>query len=356
MSHTFIVDKGKEPTSWAREIQKDRTKPFLEHKDISEKVVGRRLYATKVATVGGLSPLHSSLSFAFNNHCPWVITPDAVWLTCLTGLCHHIDLDPEGLRRHFVTHEGQKQLTVKVASPPGVATASIPEAVWMAGIRLFSEALEGELVGKKHALIVNHFSTTTEIDKLSSKVALMGAMKHYFKYKMMLLCGLGRVTVEGTPDDWADIEARVRVLSEFGLEWWTEPLLPVIEQLRLTCNQMPNRDFWRQAYLQHRVGSGSQYNVSGWVNAFYPYVAGKREGEMVRNPYVDWQKDHGGRGLDTDDYPFGMISVPVLVDDHGQEFNCKFYGGLVGVSMSAEDFTVRPESGIAITDVTEVGS
>lgn len=353
MSHTFLVNENKEPTDWVRRIKKEGDMPFSEYLLRLRTIKGRRLYASDVRTVGGLSPLFTALSYAFNNHCPLVLTPDAVWLTVLVGLCHHLDRDPEGLRHQFVKHEGKKQLTIGVESPPGVAWAGIPEYVWLRGIQLFSEQLEDHLVGKKHALIVSNFSTTTEKDKLSSKVALMGAMKHYFKYKMLLLCGLGRVTVEGTPEDWADIEVRVGALSELGLGWWTEHLIPVVEQLRLACAGKPDLDFWNRAYLSNRVGSGSQSNVSGWINAFHPYVA-EVEGQMRRNPYLDWQKDWGHDGLDTDDFPFGMVSAPVLVVDHGQEFDCRFYGGLVGVSMADHDLTVRAESGIAITDVTGV--
>jgi len=97
--------------------------------------------------------------------------------------------------------------------------------------------------------------------------------------------------------------------------------------------------------------AGSTCDVSGWINTFYPYVAGDgstTKGQMRQNPFVDWQKDHGSRypGLDSEDFPLGLVSAPVRVDDHGKLYDCEFYGGLVGVSM-ADDFTVRPESGYA---------
>jgi hypothetical protein len=299
------------------------------------------------------------MSYAFNSHCPLVLTPDSVWLTILTGLTHHIDTDPEGLRHHFVKHEGKKELEVVVMSP-SIFQASAD--VWEQGIQggplletpSFVEQLQ-EHIGKRHDLIVCNFSTTTDTDRLSSQVALMGAMKHWFEYKMMLLCDLTRVTIEGTPEDWGDIIDRARVLSEFGLGWWTDHLIPVLDQLRLACEGKPDIDFWKAAYLKHSLGSGGEYLVSGWINALYPYVAGSGDVKgMMANKFVDWQKDHGGRypGLDPDDFPLGLISTPVKVDDHGQPHVCEFYGGLVGVSM-AEDFAVQPQSGFAMQWIRE---
>ena len=99
---------------------------------VHKKVRGTEtLCASPGQTVGGTSPLFHALAHAFNEHCPLVITPDAVWLTTLTGLTHHIDQDPEGLRHNFVQHDGKQELEVRVVG--GMRTAS-PE-VWEFGIR-----------------------------------------------------------------------------------------------------------------------------------------------------------------------------------------------------------------------------
>lgn len=342
MTHTFTVNDH-EVVEHLRKYRPESAH-FLEHKEVAAKVRGNNIYASPVQTVGGNSPFFTALSYAFNNHCPLIVTPDNVWMTILMGLCHHVDSDPEGLRHHFVQHEGKKELVVRVLSPMGAAQGLVPREVWDEGIDKFSDQLR-EHLGKRHDLIVANFSTTTDVDRTSSMLMLMGAMKHYFSYKMMLLCGLSRVTVEGTTKDWDDIIERVHALDEFGLEWWTEHLTPILEEIRSTCAGNPDVELWKAAYLAHRVGSGSQSRVSGWINSFFPYVSGGKR--IVRNPYVNWKNNERGAGLDTDDFPFGMARVPVLVDDHGRELRCEFYGGLVGVSMD-EDFTVRAVSGIAI--------
>jgi len=313
---------------------------------VQSKVQGVTLYSSPTETVGGTSPLFHTLGYAFNSHCPMVLTPDSVWLTILTGLTHHIDTDPEGLRTHFVNFEGRQTLTYLAGGDR--FSKDYPNIV----IPYFAEQLQ-DFIGKKADLIVNNFSTTTPEDRVSSQVALMGAMKHWFDYKMMFCCNLTRITVEGTPEDWGNIIDRAGALTEFGLGWWTDHLIPILDEIRKSAEGTPSIEFWKNAYLKHRKGSGSQYDVSGWINALYPYVAGTK-GKMRQNPYVDWQKDHGGRypGLDSDDFPLGIVKAPVEINDNGHVVRAEFVGGLVGVSM-ADDFTVKPVSGIALQELEE---
>jgi len=340
MSHTFIVHDH-DVVEYLKKYRPE-TKHFLQHRDLQYKMgKGEILYASPVDTIGGTSPLFDAASRAFNNHCPLVITPDNIWLTILTGLCHHIDSDPEGLRHHFVQHEGKKEIEVVVQHS---------SHQWLDGINFFAEELQ-EHIGKKHDLIVSNFSTTTDTDRISSMVALMSSMKHYFEYKMMLACGLGKVTVAGTPEDWDNMIQRVNAMSEFNLEWWTKHLVPTLEQFKRACSGNPETEFWKAIYLEKKYGSGSQSDVTGWVNTFYPYIAGKKPNEMRRNSYVDWEGTKG-KGVDKADFPFGMAYAPVEINDNGYKYKSKFYGGLVGVSM-AEDFTVQPVSGIAIQKVEE---
>jgi hypothetical protein len=339
MSHTFEVDSTTVNEQMADYDLLERAE-FVEHWKGKE---GETLHHSGTITVPGYkAPLFDSISKAFNQHYPLVLTPDSVWLTILAGLVHHIDTDPEGLRHHFVQHEGQVELVVK-----GFGTRDTVKHDWDEYfIPQFTHQLK-DYIGKKADLILCDFSTTTYIDRISSMVALMGAMKHYFAYKSVLLCGLSKVTIGGTPEDWSNIGDRVQALSEFGLKWWTDPLSTVICQLELACEGHPDVDFWRGIYLQHRYGSGGQHNVSGWVNAFYPYISGE---SPVRNKCVDWEGGHGD--VDPQDFFSGMVFAPVKLDDNGTEYDLKFFGGLVGSSLD-EELNVRPVSGFAIQDVTE---
>jgi hypothetical protein len=291
--------------------------------------------------VGHKNAFFDALGTAFNAHYPVIISPDAVWLTALNGLVQHIDQDPEGLRHHFVEHEGKLTLKVQVESPP---LPFVPPEVWRAGVQSFSQQLK-EHIGKRHDLIVNDFSTTKQTDIISSEIMLMGAMKHYFEYKMMLMCGLTKVTVEGTVEDWESIKQRLAVFSEFGLKWWTDELIPIVDQFKSACAGNPDIEFWKRMFVKHRHGSGSQYGLEGWLCAFFPYLSGGQE--MVRNPCVNW----AGKGrIDPDDIPSSLAFAPVELDDHGALYDFKFYGGLVGCCVE-DDFTISPVAGYFIQNL-----
>ena len=54
--------------------------------------------------------------------------------------------------------------------------------------------------------IVADFSTSTQDDIIVSKLALMGAMQHYFSYTADFRCGIPSVNLLGTLDDWKKLE------------------------------------------------------------------------------------------------------------------------------------------------------
>lgn len=301
---------------------------------------GRTIYSTEVRTISGHSALFDAFGYAFNAHCPLVIAPDSIWLTALVGLSHHIDTDPEGLRRAFVTHEGKEKLEFKA----GGTLEGADRYLWEAGIESFSAQIKDRIHKGRHELIVSNFSTSKREDIISSEVALMGAMKHYFEYKMILCCGFSSVTIEGTQEDWGNIIDRVYGLGEFGLGWWADALVPVLREIKRANAGEADVEFWKRAYVKHGYGSGGDYKVSGWVNTFFPYISG--ESGMRINPSMNWESE-SNNGIDSDDYPVGLVSAPVEIDDNGIQHRAEFYGGLVGVSMG-DNFVVKPESGIAI--------
>lgn len=346
MSHTFTVTPNLTVPEFVTEFKAQQCdKPWIE----SSNLKGETLYAVEKNARCGDAPLFMAVGMSFNNHVPMVLTPDAVWITILVGLTNHIDTDPEGMRRHFVNHEGKKELVIGIDAP---SLRGVSPEQWDLAIGAFSELIEEYLNPKKHSFIINNFSTTTEVDRLTSKVVLMGAMKHYFEYTAVLCCGIPQVTVAGTPEDWQDIINRAHVLSEMGLEWWTQHLIPVLEQFKAACSGYPDIDFWKRAYLTHSIGSGGDYGVSGWIHVFYPYLSAPNGVE--RNRYLDWTKNDE-RGLEWTNFPSSIVAAPVKIEDNGAEYECEFYGGLVGISMG-DDFSVKPESGYVIKLKTDQDS
>ena len=66
-------------------------------------------------------------------------------------------------------------------------------------------------------------------DRAASEVVLLDAMQKFFSYELHTRCGIPSITLEGTAQDWSSITRRMRALRDFDLDWWVDPLEPILE-------------------------------------------------------------------------------------------------------------------------------
>lgn len=164
-------------------------------------------------------PFLGAARHAFARHLPLRLRPDDVWLLLVQGFAQHVSIHAEELRGRLVSHAGK--LTITVIRDEFVRGA--PDNDWASAFPEFREQIR-EHVGARHDLIVGDFSTTSPTDRVVGTIALMDVMQHYFDFVVLTRCGIPRITLTGTPDDWRQIRERARVFAEFDLEWWCEPL------------------------------------------------------------------------------------------------------------------------------------
>ena len=156
------------------------------------------------------------------------------------GFAHHVAENAETLRHHLVRHDGRRELKVAVFD---LSLSSFEGAIsdWSLQIR---EATNPIL----HETLVCDFSTTTPAIRTASEVVLMDCYSSYFEYSMVCVCGIPKITVTGSLQDWQRIRARVEVLETFGLEWWVARLRPVLDEFVRTAEGHPSREFWQAIY------------------------------------------------------------------------------------------------------------
>ncbi len=136
--------------------------------------------------------------------------------------------------------------------------------------------------------ILPDFSTTTEVDKMVGKLVLMGTVKKFFEYGCgaVSCCGISKVTLEGTLDDWIKLKQKVNRFYEFDspdLVNWGKVLSHVLDNYILLYKGTPDLDFWQQMYTSVTGGSGMKYQrVSGWILAFAPF---SDKGNNILNSY-----------------------------------------------------------------------
>lgn len=86
-----------------------------------------------------------------------------------------------------------------------------------------------------------------------------------------ILCGIPKITLEGTKEDWEDIYLRLDKLKSWpshDLERWYEMLKPVLFVAEFEGEI--DRRFWSQIVKKDGYGCGTEY-ISGWIIAFCPF-------------------------------------------------------------------------------------
>ncbi|WP_437991049.1 DUF4419 domain-containing protein [Sorangium sp. So ce145] len=293
---------------------------------------------------------------AFYLHHPLVLSPDAVWLCLAQGFAHHVALNAEALRGRFVRHQGKEKLVI--VRPDFFLGQPNP---WPEAFTAFSEQIAAH-VGRLRDLIVADFSTTGAVERAASEVVLMDAFQPYFEYEMLCGCGIPAITLLGSADDWKSVRRRAAMLSEFGLEAWTDALLPVLDEVVRTAEGHVDPGFWR-SFFRYQSGSGPS-ELTGWILVLFPYLKTfDRNGERIEpNPYfgrweqalraaekrTDWSFKPEGPSLLQ--IPSSISSAPVrFVDVRDRtEHPLRFVAGLFGVTQEATTGALAPEFGWAI--------
>jgi hypothetical protein len=279
-----------------------------------------------------------SLLMAYNMHWEMVFAPDDLWLCIANGFAKHVNANAEELRHQFVDWDGKKALTVRRDS----FIKGSPLNDWPGVFSEFSDQL-ADFIGKKRDLVVADFSTTGPIEKAASEVVLMDAMQAYFEYHVMTCSGFSKITVLGTPADWENIKHRVRCLAEFGLEWWTVHVEPIIDQFIAAAKGNADTDFWQRCVC--RLAGSGRDAISGWATALFPYL---KKGK--RNTRLDWQNQERWRGVEVSDFEQMVSKAPFLWNYHGREIEMEFLGGVMAPAIDIAGERVRAATGWAIRE------
>jgi hypothetical protein len=291
------------------------------------------------------SPFLAAAKEAYNRHWGLTISPDDVWLMIAHGLALHIGENAEKLREQFVSHEGKKALMVR---RDGFVKGS-PDNDWEGCFTEFSDQL-AEYIGKKRDLIVCDFSTTGPIERAASEVVLMDAMQSYFAYACMTMSGFRDITLTGTVEDWKKVRDKAYAISEFGLTWWTDHLIPTLDQFVAAAEGNPDIEFWKRM-INYSGGSGAS-TISGWAVTFSPYLIIK-DG-FKRSPFLEWEAQAGRRGGPEDrDVPKLMSKVPFTWYYHGQSIKMEFLGGIVSSGLNVETQNARSVTAWAVRQLDE---
>ncbi|MEW6302365.1 MAG: DUF4419 domain-containing protein [Verrucomicrobiota bacterium] len=344
----------------------------VRYRDAVERMVGGSVEScsnSKGTLVGSQrNGLIAAVNLAFHDHRPLTLSPDHIWLTICQGVSNHINANAERLRRHFVNHEGKAELRVRRDDFVRGAMGNPWPEVWPEFVKEMRA-----YIGSNADKFMPSFSTTGVVEQAACEVTLMEAMKNYFHYVVETLCGIPQITLEGSPEDWAQIRERAKAFGKYDLEWWVKPLDSFLGKLHETSLGQIDQEWWRSFYKWLDKSGGA--DVSGHILNLFPYIAKRETGrKLERNPIFSSLQEklnarlpknpayHGTaellrrrfekrledlNAISSDAFPPGVSKAPFVWEYLGRPFDYEFLAGFVGVRQ-LEDLTLRPEIGWAV--------
>ncbi len=281
---------------------------------------------------------------AYDTHAPLTLAPDDVWLAVCQAVTQHITINPEDCRKALVSFEGKKELIVE--NTDFIKGNSTNE--WGREFGRFGDQIEKH-IGKKRDLFDPTFSTTTIIEKAAIQVQMMAALGSYFEYTMRTCCGIPKVTLLGTSDDWLSIVNRVQAFGEFYPKWALDPLESAVTEFYNAAKGSYDINFW-QNFVKVNGGSGGPY-LTGWINALFPYVnKSKVNCWLQKTPnlkeYFSSKNRLFGGGPVLGDIPGAIVSVPMKWEYYSTVYRMKLITGIFGTTI--EDGAYRNVIGWAV--------
>ena len=187
------------------------------------------------------------------------------------------------------------------------------------------------------------------IDKTVSAMLMMASMKSYFEYTFMMLCGIPSVTLQGTKQDWIDIQTRLLKLDSWDdkTRTWHRMLKPVIAKFIAAFDGELDVDFW--GHIAHpQFGGSGTHTLGGWITAFCPFT---EKGEFNGNAHVAGITLQRPRYelegvtypvIDKADIPAGSAEVDIkIIDSAGVTFESVLIAGNMGMRVTGDGDTVQ---------------
>ncbi|MCB1138940.1 MAG: DUF4419 domain-containing protein [Leptospiraceae bacterium] len=302
-----------------------------------------------------LNNLIQAVHFAHSEHRPLQLSPDAVWITLLQGFVLHQRVRSEPVLKK----KRLEAFSFQDFDPLD------PKANWDLVLeKVSSELIEAES-GEDLHLLLPEFSTTGKTERMVMRASLLMAFQDRYEYEYGAICGIPHITLTGTVEDWKLLRERAAQLGRYDLEWWTEPLLPILDQFIKARSGQPDRAFWKSIYKKE--GEYVAQGLNGWILKLYPYIRNPAKTtvyDVDGTAQVEFSKTAFSRNPFLGEHPCGKkeSSLPCFLEleripaDTGsfplrirrqatrQIYDVDFFAGIYGISQ-LEDLTLTPEPG-----------
>lgn len=191
------------------------------------------------------------LGLCWRKHYGVIITPTILWNMVLNNLAYEVNKEPEVYRQYFTESDSKQEILV------------IQD-----GNQISVDLLIQKMPEYVPSNILEHtfpkFSTNDENSTMANYTAFLDMVSPYYIYSMYL-CGISKIKILGTEEDWNLFKHNCNEIS-FTIPEFTTYLLTVKDTINKIIGSSTD---WENFFKLDKCGSGSEVVVSGWIKDFF---------------------------------------------------------------------------------------
>lgn len=191
------------------------------------------------------------LMVAWYNDCGIEIGPWHIWNVILHQLCQIVNKDPEIYREVFT--RSKEKIEIKLYDN--------------FSIQKFIDGLKDHLPFDINNFLPDFDKSMIPENYTESIYGLFGEMVKNYYSCMILGCGIPKVRILGSKDEWKKIVSTLGNISDIFLRNGTK--IEYMEKCKRTVENfiknLDNKDFWKDFFYIESCGSGSQEEIKGHI-------------------------------------------------------------------------------------------
>ena len=280
------------------------------------------------------------VALAYAKHYAMEINPDDIWLMILDGFRLHVKSNRKALKDRFVAPGTDTVVSVMDNS----LTLESTHKEWFYTLSELFDSLQAKLPLETGAPLRTKFSTTSPVDANISRTMTMAVASEYYSYRVTTLCGIPKIKVNGTKEDWTLLKDSFnRLASQLDMKWWADGLNPILDEFINIYDGKINLKHWKNIYKYYEPEGCGAPDFSGWISRFFPYTKdlySDTEKYIKRN---DWNKKLGGEQV-----PRGITFIDIQWHYFEEVIPLKLYTGFIGVQVDTTNNMLKASRGYAL--------
>jgi hypothetical protein len=287
-----------------------------------------------------------ALGSCFDHHYPFALAPEVLSYLINHEIAETVRRNPDHYRPLYTRDAGTKVIEIR----DDTLTPGRPSD-WGRALARFEGALRAAVPAGIIDAMLPAFSTWTLESRVAALITFMDAASSFYKFRVSSMCGIPRIRLLGTTDDWRKLCESARKLAEpfaAHLAPFFQQLLPVLTKLAEQADPATeiDNDFWVNIYS--RESSSGHDSVTGWITAFVHYD---------RNPSTGVVKPLGAsageKRIERNHFALHASTVPFTWEHLGTHLPMRLVAGILGVD--SRDGFVTPSLSYAVVRAAEAG-